>query len=195
MCRHQCPISYWVHCPAPLNTACQKNTIMCITSMSHFILSTLSCNLVPLNTACQKNTIMCRLHQCPISYWVHCPVIWYLLIQPVKKIQLCADYINVPFILSTLSCNHLNTASIMCRLHQCPISEYTVIWYLLIPVIWYLLIQPVKINTIMCRLHQCPISYWVHCPVIWYLLIQPVKKIQLCADYINVPFHTEYTVL
>jgi hypothetical protein len=28
---------------------------------------------------------MCRLHQCPISYWVHCPVIWYLLIQPVKK--------------------------------------------------------------------------------------------------------------
>ena len=141
MCRlHQCPISYWVHCPVIwylLIQPVKKYNYVQITSMSHFILSTLSCNLVPLNTACQKNTIMCRLHQCPISYWVHCPVIWYLLIQPVKKynyvqitsmsisywvhcpviwylliqpvnkIQLCAD-----FILSTLSCNlvPLNTA-------------------------------------------------------------------------------------
>ena len=116
MCRlHQCPISYWVHCPVIwylLCTARQIYNYVQITSMSHFILSTLSCNLVPLNTACQKNTIMCRLHQCPISYWVHCPVIWYLLIQPVKKYNYVQITSMSHFILSTLSCNlvPLNTA-------------------------------------------------------------------------------------
>jgi uncharacterized membrane protein len=120
--------------PVKLSSLLTFKRMLIFTPVCHFILSTLSCNLVPLNTACQKNTIMCRLHQCPISYWVHCPVIWYLLIQPVKKY----NYVQITsishFILSTLSCN-------------------------LVP-----------LNT------AC-------------------QKIQLCADYINVPFHTEYTVL
>ena len=102
--------------PVKLSSLLTFKRMLIFTPVCHFILSTLSCNLVPLNTACQKNTIMCRLHQCTISYWVHCPVVWYLLIQPVKKIQLCADYINVPF-------------------H----TEYTVLY-----TVWYLLIQPVK---------------------------------------------------
>ena len=165
MCRlHQCPISYWVHCPVIwylLIQPVKKYNYVQITSMSHFILSTLSCNLVPLNTAC-------------------------------KKIQLCADYINVPF--HTEYTVQSGTCKLSKKYNYVQITSMSISYWVHCPVIWYLLISLSK-NTIMCRLHQCPISYWVHCPVIWYLLIQPVNKIQLCADYINVPFHTEYTVL